>query len=46
VDEAVDHGGCDDVVGEGLAPPIRGTHIFPAADLAFDLRLCGSGVSC
>lgn len=28
VDEAVDHGGCDDVVAEYFAPPNWGWHMF------------------
>jgi len=42
VDEAVDHGGGHYVVAEGLAPAIRGWHMFVLADLPCFLRVWGS----
>jgi hypothetical protein len=44
--DAVDDRGDEAGVGEDGSPFIRGTHMFPVADLAFELLLCGSGVSC
>jgi hypothetical protein len=46
VDEPAGQGFGDDGVGEQGVPVIRGTHMFFLVDLAFGLRLCGSGVSC
>ena len=45
VDEPVDHGGGDDLVAEGLAPPNRGWHMFRLIDLGWCLGCLPSGVS-
>lgn len=43
--ELADHGGGDSVVAEDLGPANRRCHMFPVADLAFDLLLRGSGAA-
>ena len=44
VDEAVDHGGGDYVVAEGLTPAIRGWHMLILRDSGWCLGYLPSGV--